>query len=145
MADNPKLVPVLYDGSVYASNQLPAGYLPRMLALTLTEPVWPLATAGLPVSGVRLARRRIEWRTWIQVVLWLIVPCAYVITRRPAMCDGYRHFLFALPPIFIACGLALDALWSHLRAPAGPGPTAPVFLCLLQRIGWRCQRCIPPL
>jgi hypothetical protein len=117
MADNPKLLPVLYAGSVFASNQLPASYLPRMLALTLTEPVWPLAIAGLAVSGVRFARSRIEWRTWIQVVLWLVVPCAYVITQHPAMYDGYRHFLFILPPIFIACGLALDALWSHLRAP----------------------------
>jgi hypothetical protein len=108
MADNPKLLPVLYAGTIYASNNLPAGYLPRLLALTLTEPVWPLAVG-----------RQIDWRTWIMVVLWLIVPCAYVVTQRPAMYDGYRHFLFVLPPIFIACGLALDALWSRLRQPAG--------------------------
>jgi hypothetical protein len=117
MADNPKLVPVLYDGSVYASNQLPAEYLPRMLLLTLTEPVWPLAFAGLAVSGVRFVRRQIEWRTWAPVMLWLVVPIGYVVTQHPAMYDGYRHFLFVLPPVFIACGLALDALWSWLRAP----------------------------
>ncbi len=80
MSDNPKLVPVLFDGSIYASNQLPAAYFPRLLALTLTEPVWPLALAGLLVSGARFVRRRIEWRTWIPVVLWFVVPVAYVVT-----------------------------------------------------------------
>ncbi len=119
MADNPKLLPVLYAGTVYASNDLPAGYLPRLLALTLTEPIWPLAIGGLVVSGVRVIRRQIDWRTWVPIVLWLVLPYAYVVTQRPAMYDGYRHFLFMLPPIFIGCGLALDALWSRLRNPAG--------------------------
>ncbi len=117
MADNPKLLPVLYAGTVYSSNNLPAGYLPRLLALTLTEPVWPLAIGGLVVSGVRVIRRQIDWRTWVPIVLWLVLPYTYVVTQRPAMYDGYRHFLFMLPPIFIGCGLALDALWSRLRNP----------------------------
>ncbi len=119
MADNPKLLPVLFDGTVYASNNLPAGYLPRLLALTLTEPVWPLAVAGLVISGVRVIRRQLDWRTWVPIVLWLALPYAYVVTQRPAMYDGYRHFLFILPPIFIGCGLAFDALWSRLRNPGG--------------------------
>jgi hypothetical protein len=128
MSDNPWLVPVLYDGIVYASDRLPVGYLPRLLALTLTEPVWPLAFAGLLVSAMRFARRRIEWRTWIPVLLWFLVPLAYVMMRHPAMYDGYRHFLFILPPIFIACGLALDALWSRLRPPAGQALVAVALL-----------------
>jgi hypothetical protein len=119
MADNPKLLPVLYAGTIYASNDLPVGYMPRLLALTLTEPVWPLAIGGLVVSCVRFVRRQIEWRTWVTIVLWLLAPMIYVLTRQPAMYDGYRHFLFVLPPIFIAGGLALDALWSRMRSPIG--------------------------
>jgi hypothetical protein len=38
MADNPKLIPVLYADQVFSSDRLPADYLPRLLALTLTEP-----------------------------------------------------------------------------------------------------------
>jgi len=119
MADNPKLLPVLFAGTVYASNELPTGYLPRLLALTLTEPVWPLAVAGLVISGVRVIRRQIDWRTWTPIVLWLALPYGYVVTQRPAMYDGYRHFLFILPPVFIGCGLAFDALWSRLRNLGG--------------------------
>jgi hypothetical protein len=117
MSDNPKLVPVLFDGSIYASNQLPAAYFPRLLALTLTEPVWPLALAGLLASGARCLRRQIEWRTWIPLLLWFVVPVAYVVTQRPAMYDGFRHFLFILPPVFVASGLALDTLRPRLRVP----------------------------
>jgi len=118
MADKPKLHLVLYAGTVYASNSLPAGCLPRLLALMLTEAVWPLAVGGMVASAIRFARGQIEWRSWIQVLLWLLVPCACVVTRRPAMYDGYRHFLFVLPPVFIGGGLALDACWSRLRRPA---------------------------
>jgi hypothetical protein len=71
MADNPKLLPVLYAGTVYASNELPVGYMPRLLALTLTEPVWPLAVGGLVVGCVRFVRRQIEWRTWVTIA-WLL-------------------------------------------------------------------------
>jgi len=118
MADNPKLIPVLYAGQVFSSNALPSDYLPRLLGLTLTEPVWPLALAGAAVGAVRFVRRQVDWRTWIPITAWFIVPALYVVTQRPAMYDGYRHFLFILPPVFITCGLALDALMARLRLPA---------------------------
>lgn len=124
MADNPKLVPVLYEGVVRASSRLPGDYLPRMLALTLTEPVWLLAGAGLVVSVGRFFCRRLDWRSWIAILLWFLVPFGYVVTQQPAMYDGYRHFLFLLPPVFIACGLAIDELWSWLRVPVAQGVTA---------------------
>jgi len=118
MADNPKLIPVLYAGQGFSSNALPSDYPPRLLGLTLTEPVWPLALAGVAVGVVRFLRRQVDGRTWIPVVAGFVVPAISVVTQRPAMYDGYRHFLFILPPVFITCGLALDALMARLRLPA---------------------------
>jgi hypothetical protein len=33
------------------------------------------------------------------------------------MYDGYRHFLFILPPVFILGGLSIQAIWERLRKP----------------------------
>ncbi|MBM3121838.1 MAG: hypothetical protein FJZ97_06590 [Chloroflexi bacterium] len=117
MADNPQLVPVLFGGRVYSSTDLPAAYLPRLLGLTLTEPVWFLALAGLLVGAVRFVRKDLDWHTWFPVLAWFALPALYVLVRRPAMYDGYRHFLFILPPVFIVSGLALEAAHKRLRLP----------------------------
>ena len=117
MADNPQLVPVLFGGRVYSSTDLPASYLPHLLAATLTEPVWFLAFSGLLVGAVRFARKDLDWRTGFPVLAWFALPALYVLARRPAMYDGYRHFLFILPPVFIAAGLALEAVHDRLRRP----------------------------
>ncbi|MBI5840417.1 MAG: hypothetical protein HZB19_09970 [Chloroflexi bacterium] len=44
------------------------------------------------------------------ILLWFIIPFAYVIIRKPPMYDGYRHFLFMLPPVFLISSLVLDKL-----------------------------------
>ena len=118
MADNPKVVPVLYRGRVLLSTDLPSDYLPRMLTITLTEPTLLFLLVGIVGSVLGLARRTLDWRSWIPILLWFLFPFAYVIFRRPAMYDGYRHFLFVLPPVFIAAGLALDYTISRIRRPA---------------------------
>jgi hypothetical protein len=117
MADNPQLVPVLFDGRVYSSTDLPAAYLPRLLGLTLTEPVWVLALAGAVVGVVRFARKDLDWRTYFPVLAWFALPALFVLARRPALYDGYRHFLFILPPVFISAGLAWEAVHKRLQYP----------------------------
>ena len=115
MANNPHILPVLFNGQVYPSNQLPRSYLPMLLGLTLTEPVFPLLALGLGVALMHFWQRRLEWRSFLIVLLWVGLPLAYVLWRQPPMYDGYRHFLFLLPPLFLLAGLGLDALFGRLR------------------------------
>ena len=110
MASNPQILPVLYNGEVLPSNNLPAGYFPTMLAITLTEPVWPLFLLGLGVIGLRWRRRSLERRTLLLVLAWFAIPLGYVLWFRPPMYDGIRHFLFVLPPVFIVVGFAFQEL-----------------------------------
>jgi hypothetical protein len=128
MADNPRLVPVLFGGRLYSSADLPAAYLPRLLGLTLSEPVWFLALAGVVVALVRFARKDIDWRTFFPVLAWFALPALYVIARRPALYDGYRHFLFILPPVFISAGLAWQAAHDRLRRPVLQSAAAAAIL-----------------
>jgi hypothetical protein len=115
MSHNPKVLPVLFNGTVTPSDKLPLTYLPVMLGITLTWPVWPMFIAGLWVLWSRISSRRIDWRSIFPIVLWFLVPFVYVLIIRPPMYDGYRHFIFILPPVFILGGLAIQAIWERLR------------------------------
>jgi hypothetical protein len=115
MAHNPQILPVLFNGVVYSSDKLPATYLPVMLGITLTWPVWPVFIAGLVVFWLRFKSGRLEWRSLTPILLWFIVPFMYVLIFRPPMYDGYRHFLFILPPVFIVSGLVFQAIIERVR------------------------------
>ena len=115
MSANPQSLPVLFNGIVYQSLDLPASYLPGMLGRTLSEPVILLFLGGLGLAVWCAFHRRLEWRDLLPVLLWFLLPFAYVLLRRPPMYDGFRHFLFILPPLFVFAALALQALFAHLR------------------------------
>ena len=139
MSDNPTTLSVLFGGEVYRAGELPRRYMPFMLATTLTEPVWLLFAFGLVVGYFRLlmqnralaradqqANSSESWQSLRSsidlsavrnniaalslVLLWFVILVAYVLSRRPAMYDGLRHFLFILPPIFIFAGFTFDFL-----------------------------------
>jgi hypothetical protein len=101
MAQNPTVLQVLFQGTVYRANELPLRYLPFFLAFTLTEPVWPLFLAGLGAGILSSAPRTTHGLRLVVLVGWIGVPLAYVMIARPPMYDGMRHFLFLLPPVFV--------------------------------------------
>ena len=121
MSDNPTNLSVLFNGQAYRAGELPLRYLPFMLTTTLTEPVWILFFIGLIVDLWRTfagpPRHYVgdKFGTSAQISLalilaWLLIIVAYVLLRRPAMYDGFRHFLFILPPVFIFIGSAFSFL-----------------------------------
>jgi hypothetical protein len=113
MSDNPTQLKVLFNGVLFAADKLPRRYLPTMLGLTLTEPVWILFALGVLVCLFSQDKRL---RTQASLILlWFLVPLAYVVLRKPPMYDGIRHFLFILPPVFVFVGQALDRLLFRLK------------------------------
>jgi hypothetical protein len=115
MADNPMAPPVLFNGMVTSAENLPFLYLPVMLLITLTLPVWPLFIGGLVITIRRVIRRQLAWRDLSAILLWFLVPFGYVLLRRPPIYDGYRHFLFILPPVFIISAFCFQVVLDHLR------------------------------
>ena len=116
MSDNPTQLRVLFYGQLYPADQLPLRYLPALMLFTLTEPVWPLAAAGVIIAVIRTFRKTIAWRSLALTSAWFLIPFVYVLLKRPPMYDGFRHFLFIVPPIFVLAGLTFDALW-NTRVP----------------------------
>lgn len=127
MSDNPTNLSVLFGGEVYRAGELPRRYLPLLLTTTLTEPVWFLFIVGV-ISGYwklindQTAHKTSRLTTATLTLLWFFILLAYVLIRKPAMYDGFRHFQFILPPIFIFSGFAFEFLFD--RVPLLPTQTS---------------------
>jgi len=120
MSDNPTQLKVLFNGQLYQADELPRRYLPTLLGLTLTEPVLPLFLIGVIISFWKKFKtaRADHWSLFTDnflLLLWFLIPFAYVILRKPPMYDGYRHFLFMLPPLFIFAGFALEKIFELIK------------------------------
>jgi 4-amino-4-deoxy-L-arabinose transferase-like glycosyltransferase len=87
--------PVLFDGAVVPSSELPATYVPRYLAITVPVPHLLLALVALVAP---LSRR---WRADVLVRLALVVPVLLAVAIKPNVYDGVRHFAFVLPCVAV--------------------------------------------
>ena len=123
MSDNPTHLKVLFYGNLYHADALPHRYLPVLLGLTMTEVVWLLFPAGALVGfwrqisrarGMPAGDRSFHVEYWI-LFLWFLIPLGYVLLLRPPMYDGFRHFLFMLPPVFIIAGLVFEKMFAGIR------------------------------
>lgn len=97
----------LFNGTEYHSTDLPYSYLPVLLAIQLTEPVWLLAIAGWMVTVVGGMKMR---GLVVLSLLWFIIPLAGFIVFRAALYDNFRQVLFILPPVFLMAGVAIEKL-----------------------------------
>ncbi|MEP6896229.1 MAG: hypothetical protein ABI986_11540, partial [Chloroflexota bacterium] len=119
MSDNPTNLSILFGGAVYRVHELPHRYLPFFLATTLTEPVWILFAAGLVIAYSKIYKRQSSQPGYFVslslVLSWFVILIAYVLIRRPAMYDGFRHFLFILSPVFIFISFAFEFLFEKIN------------------------------
>jgi hypothetical protein len=111
MAQHPWPGSVLFNGGTYAANDLPASYVPVLLAVQLTEPVWLLFIAGLAAALRGFASRRPESCELPALTLvWFMLPLATFVILRPTLYDNFRQCFFIVPPIFLMAGLAFDQI-----------------------------------
>lgn len=113
MSDNPTQLNVLFAGENYQAGEIPLRYFPTLLAYTLTEPTYLLIAAGMILGFWKADNKK---RLTLAILLfWFGILAAYILIKRPAMYDGYRHFLFILPPLFIFAGFAFEVLFDWLK------------------------------
>jgi hypothetical protein len=118
MSQHPWPGAVLFDGVTYRANDLPASYVPMLLAIQLTEPVWFLFFAGLAVAVYGLVKKRGENIELLALTfVWFVLPLITFVIVRPTLYDNFRQSFFIVPPIFFMAGLAFDLI----RRPALQG------------------------
>ncbi|MCI0357015.1 MAG: glycosyltransferase family 39 protein [Planctomycetaceae bacterium] len=117
------VLPVLFEGQVTPSNELPRYYLLKYLLITTPPATLGLAALGL-ASGIReLAGRPARPRTLVLVVLaaWLLLPLVLFALMRPNAYDGMRHFLFLVPAVATWGALGFTWLWRTFTRPLARG------------------------
>lgn len=98
---------VLFNGQYYASNHLPFSYLPVLLLIQFTEPVWLLFVVGI----FTLRKNNIAL---VSTLLWFILPLVGLIVTRSPLYDNTRQIFFILPPVFLAAGLGVDFILRYM-------------------------------
>jgi hypothetical protein len=106
---------VLFDGQRYASTGLPYSYLPGLLAIQLTEPIWPLFLIGFVITIIKYRDNKTDEtynkRTFFElIILWFFIPILGFIIFRPSLYDNFRQIFFIMPPIFLMAGVALSKI-----------------------------------
>ena len=104
--------PVLFDGQMTSSKELPWTYLGKYLLITTPPSLLLLAAIGAVLAMTALVRRRDPARAFAGslTLLWLGLPLAAFIVQRPNVYDGLRHFLFVLPAVAVLAGLGAAGL-----------------------------------
>ncbi|HEX8993534.1 MAG TPA: hypothetical protein VF784_17780 [Anaerolineales bacterium] len=111
MSEYPWRGQVLFDGAMYASTNLPRLYLPVLLGIQLTEPVWFLFAAGLVIAVLEAVRKRRQSMALLALsILWFVLPLLGFVATRSPLYDNFRQVFFILPPVFLLGGLALERI-----------------------------------
>jgi hypothetical protein len=122
-------MPVLFEGRVVLSGELPRRYVPAWFALTLPEAyLVALAMGAGRLAAALRARREAPGRAFGRWrLLWLAAvtagPVAWVVVRHTPLYDGHRHLLFVLPGLAVLAGVSaaawLRAASARARAAGG--------------------------
>jgi hypothetical protein len=99
---------VLFNGAAYRADDLPVSYMPLLLAIQLTEPIWVLFFVGLAAAIFGFATKMEPRELLAFTLVWFALPLATLMLLRPTLYDNFRQSLFLLPPIFFTAGLAFD-------------------------------------
>jgi hypothetical protein len=106
----------LFDGMLILVPDMPRRYLPTLLSLQLPEIMLALGLLGTFLAGWRVLRPALPpaaRATHLMLLLAAFLPVAIVVATRPAMYNGFRHFLFVLPPLAVLAGLG--GAWSWVQ------------------------------
>ncbi len=111
MSEYPWNGQVLFNGTFYRSTEIPRSYLPVLLGIQLTEPVWFVFAIGLVVAVYESLRKDVAARVLLILsTVWFVLPfLGFVMTRSP-LYDNFRQVFFILPPVFLLTGLALQKI-----------------------------------
>ena len=99
---------VLFNGVEYASTDIPRSYLPVLLGIQLTEPVWVLFFAGLTVAVVGFVKKREYVELLVLTLVWFVLPLTGFIVSRTPLYDNFRQVFFILPPVFLMAGVVFE-------------------------------------
>jgi hypothetical protein len=114
MTDFPGGGRVLFNGALYAANELPRLYSPTLIAIQLTEPALILGVFGIALAAIQFARAGMRGPLPL-ILVWFVIPMLIVVGLDSTLYDNGRQLYFLLPPLFLGAGLTLDRVLARLQ------------------------------
>ncbi|MBL8628274.1 MAG: glycosyltransferase family 39 protein [Rhodospirillaceae bacterium] len=121
----PWAAPVLWDGEMVMSTDLPPDYLPMLLWVQMPELVWAGLAAACGLVGLRLRKHGVGFFTNPKTLATLLVTAAALLpivacaVLDPTLYNGMRHFLFLVPLLGVLAAIGLERFlmwtWNHAK------------------------------
>jgi hypothetical protein len=116
LAGNPNRDYVLYLGQATKGRLLPWHYLPLLMLMQFTEPLWVLALLGAVAVGLKRVPGWHRWEVGLLFAIWLLSPTVPLILAKAWFYDNFRQFLFVTPVFFLLAALGLEFVFTKIRA-----------------------------
>ena len=116
MSAFPNIVPVLFMGKVYSSDQMPHRFFPTLLILQLTEPTLILIIIGFAVALWLFIKGKAK-EPILLFSGWFLIPALWVVLSHSNLYDNARQLLFLWPPLFMIAGMGMDQLMTVVKFP----------------------------
>jgi len=101
----------LFEGSLQWSDQLPWYYTPKYILMTIPIAVMIGVILYLFVGGCKKENRF----TTLILYFSFIFPVFWIVYSNANVYGGWRHAIFAYPPMVVAAGLGFNALIEFLK------------------------------
>jgi hypothetical protein len=113
-------IPLLFRGQIMDANDAPRLYAHIFFGISTSLWMLILLGIGLAVVLIRLLRH-VDAPMKERFLKWLFIafaafPWVYILITRPALHNGIRHMLWAVPPLFILMAVGFDWIREIVRA-----------------------------
>jgi hypothetical protein len=115
MSETSANLKILFMGHALPAYDLPRRYFPTLLLTTLTEPTWILFAVGVITAFYKSFQQKLLDAKLITVLAWFGLIITLLVGLNPPNSDGYRHYLFMLPPVFIFAGLGMQEIIKRIN------------------------------
>jgi hypothetical protein len=115
MSETSANLKILFMGQALPAYDLPRRYFPTLLLTTLTEPTWILFITGVIAAIYKSFQQKVVDAKLITILAWFGIVITLLVGLNPANSDGYRHYLFMLPPVFIFAGLGIQEIIKRIN------------------------------
>jgi hypothetical protein len=94
-------------GEVTKGRLLPWHFLPVLMVLQFSEPLWIAAILGLLALALGRSGEWSRWQVCVLIGLWMLAPTVPLILKKAWFYDNFRQFLFVTPVFFLLAGLGI--------------------------------------
>lgn len=108
---------LLFEGQLYTADTLPLYYLPKLMLLQFTIPVEILILVGFLIGLYWVSRKKVDQSKFWLLFAWFILPLMFGMFVQASHYGNFRQYLFALPPLFVFAGIAIQQAVELLKRP----------------------------